>query len=101
MSQRYVPDRGDIVWLEFNPQAGHEQAGRRLLEITINGEGHKRYSGRHILEEMSHLNSTWLWYAGKRMPEQVLDTPTETQADDLKALDWEIRPGGVLQPINS
>jgi mRNA interferase MazF len=30
MSRRsYVPDRGDIVWLQFNPQAGHEQAGHR------------------------------------------------------------------------
>jgi len=28
-SSRYVPNRGDIVWLEFDPQAGHEQAGRR------------------------------------------------------------------------
>src|SRR5438067_12478949 len=26
---RKVPDRGDIVWLDFDPQAGHEQAGRR------------------------------------------------------------------------
>lgn len=26
---RYVPDRGDAIWLEFNPQAGHAQAGRR------------------------------------------------------------------------
>jgi mRNA interferase MazF len=25
----YVPDRGDIVWIDFDPQAGHEQAGRR------------------------------------------------------------------------
>lgn len=25
----YTPERGDIVWLDFNPQAGHEQAGRR------------------------------------------------------------------------
>jgi mRNA interferase MazF len=25
----YVPDRGDLVWLSFDPQAGHEQAGRR------------------------------------------------------------------------
>jgi mRNA interferase MazF len=24
-----APDRGDIVWLDFTPQAGHEQAGRR------------------------------------------------------------------------
>ena len=28
-SGRYVPDKGDIVWLTFNPQTGHEQAGRR------------------------------------------------------------------------
>ena len=25
----YVPDRGDIVWLQFNPQSGHEQSGKR------------------------------------------------------------------------
>ena len=28
-SQEYIPDRGDVVWLSFSPQAGHEQAGRR------------------------------------------------------------------------
>ena len=26
---KYIPDRGDIVWLDFNPQKGHEQAGSR------------------------------------------------------------------------
>ena len=25
----YVPDRGDVVWLSFDPQSGREQAGRR------------------------------------------------------------------------
>lgn len=25
----WVPERGDVVWLEFDPQAGREQAGRR------------------------------------------------------------------------
>jgi mRNA interferase MazF len=25
----YCPDRGDVVWLDFTPHAGHEQAGRR------------------------------------------------------------------------
>ena len=29
MPRRYVPKRGDVVWLHFDPQAGHEQAGRR------------------------------------------------------------------------
>lgn len=28
-SRHYVPDAGDVVWLEFDPQAGHEQAGYR------------------------------------------------------------------------
>ena len=29
MSTAYVPDRGDLVWLEFTPQTGSEQAGRQ------------------------------------------------------------------------
>ena len=29
MVKSYIPARGDIVWLDFNPQAGHEQAGHR------------------------------------------------------------------------
>ena len=38
----YVPDRGDAVWLQFDPQAGHEQAGRRpalvLSPAAYNGK---------------------------------------------------------------
>ena len=26
---RYIPDRGDLVWLQFNPQSEHEQSGKR------------------------------------------------------------------------
>jgi mRNA interferase MazF len=29
ISKPYIPDQGDLVWLDFDPQAGHEQAGRR------------------------------------------------------------------------
>ena len=29
MKKEYTPDRGDAIWITFNPQAGHEQAGRR------------------------------------------------------------------------
>ncbi len=39
---KYVPDRGDIVWINLNPQAGHEQAGRRpalvLSPVAYNGK---------------------------------------------------------------
>lgn len=29
MVSQFVPTKGDVVWLDFDPQAGHEQAGRR------------------------------------------------------------------------
>ena len=42
MAARFVPDAGDIVWLEFSPQAGHEQAGHRptlvLSPAAYNGK---------------------------------------------------------------
>ena len=38
----FVPDAGDVVWLEFDPQAGHEQAGHRpavvLVPASYNGK---------------------------------------------------------------
>ena len=73
----------------------------RLLEIRVNGAPREseRLSGRRILEHMSHLDSAWLWYAGKRQPERVLDTPTKTQAEVLRAFGWEIAEGGVLHKL--
>lgn len=41
MARGYIPDAGDIVWLQFDPQAGHEQAGHRpavvLSPASYNG----------------------------------------------------------------
>ena len=34
MSKKYFPDRGDAVWLNFNPKAGHEQSGRRSAVVV-------------------------------------------------------------------
>ena len=71
----------------------------RLLELRVNrsrGEN-DRLSGKTILEEMSNLDSVWLWYSGKRKPERMLEAPTKTQAEVLKSFGWEIVDGGVLQ----
>ncbi len=74
----------------------------RLLEIKVNESGNapERLSGRRILEEMSHLDSTWLWYEGKRKPEHVIEAPTETQSEALRAFGWEIGTGGVLRGLD-
>lgn len=42
--ERFVPDEGDIVWLDFNPQSGHEQAGRRPA-LVLSGAVYNRTTG--------------------------------------------------------
>ena len=41
-SRTYIPDRGDIVWIDFSPQAGHEQAGRRPALVVSPGAYNKK-----------------------------------------------------------
>ncbi|HOF85270.1 MAG TPA: type II toxin-antitoxin system PemK/MazF family toxin [Treponemataceae bacterium] len=40
MVRPYIPNRGDIVWLDFTPQSGHEQRGRRPtpLKYVLRGK---------------------------------------------------------------
>ena len=44
MPPRYAPDRGDVVWLDLDPQAGHEQAGHRLA-LTISPRAYNQKVG--------------------------------------------------------
>ena len=47
MVSRYVPDRGDVVWMNFSPQAGREQAGRRPA-LILSSKAYNRKTGRCI-----------------------------------------------------
>ena len=48
MTEPYVPEPGDLVWLSFDPQVGHEQDGRRpALVITRNS--YNRRSGLAVV----------------------------------------------------
>lgn len=54
MSQRaYVPDASDVVWLEFDPQAGYEQADHRPAWV-ISPAGYKSKTGLMVCCPMSH-----------------------------------------------
>mgnify|MGYP001627368538 CR=1 FL=1 len=81
----YVPDAGDIVWLEFDPQAGHEQAGRRPALVLSPAA----YNGKTGLMLCCPLTTRIKGYpfevviAGK--PDSVV------LADQVKSLDWRAR----------
>jgi mRNA interferase MazF len=44
MAASYVPERGDLVWLQFDPQAGHEQAGQRPA-LVVSPKSYNRRVG--------------------------------------------------------
>jgi len=83
----YLPDRGDIVWLNFTPQTGHEQAGRRPA-LVLSPES---YNGKTGLAIFCPITSQIKGY-----PFEVI-IPTELKisgailSDQLKSLDWRAR----------
>jgi len=97
----YVPDRGDLVWLEFDPQAGHEQAGKRPA-LVLSPKRYNRLSGLMLCCPMTTRV--------KGYPFEVALTDERGVAsvvlsDQVKSLDWRARkasrkataPAAVLQ----
>ena len=83
----YVPDRGDIVWLNFSPQAGREQAGHRPA-LTLSP---RHYNARSDLALFCPITSQVKGY-----PYEVDIPPGRTVsgvvlADQIKSLDWRVR----------
>lgn len=80
-----VPEAGDIVWLHFDPQAGHEQAGHRPALVLSPAA----YNGRTGLMICCPLTTRIKGYpfevAIARRPDAVV------LADQVKSLDWRAR----------
>ncbi|MDR2212966.1 MAG: endoribonuclease MazF [Pseudomonadales bacterium] len=81
----YVPDTGDIVWLQFDPQAGHEQAGHRPALVLSPA----LYNARAGLMLCCPITTQIKGYpfevpiAGRK--------PSVVLADQVKSLDWQAR----------
>ena len=81
----YVPDSGDIVWLRFDPQAGHEQAGHRPA-LVLSPARYNRLRGMMICCPMTSR------IRGYPFEVVVSSTPpSAVLADQVKSLDWRAR----------
>ena len=83
----YVPDRGDIVWLTFNPQAGREQAGRRPALVL----SPKSYNGKVGLALFCPITSRAKGYPFEVELPAGLQVSGFVLADHVKNLDWRAR----------
>ncbi len=83
----YVPSRGDIVWLTFNPQAGSEQAGRRPAIVLSPAS----YNGRVGLAIFCPITGQRKGYPFEIvLPDAILVTGV-ILSDQVKNLDWRSR----------
>ena len=85
-SRAYAPDVGDVVWLEFDPQAGHEQAGRRPALVMSPA----LYNGKTGLMICCPLSTRIKGYPFE-VPTQVGGQEGVVLSDQVKSLDWKVR----------
>ena len=88
----YIPDKGDLIWLNFSPQAGYEQKGKRPA-IVISS---KQYNKKTHLALCCPITSNKKGYPfevavnGRKIKGVIL-------TDHLKNLDWKIRKAKFIE----
>lgn len=101
----FIPDAGDVIWLNFDPQAGREQAGRRPA-VVISPKGYNHLSG---LALVCPVTSKVKGYPFEVRIPGGLAVAGVVLADQIRCLDWGERraallgrvPEGVLAEIRA
>jgi mRNA interferase MazF len=92
----YIPDRGDLVWLQFNPQSGHEQSGRRPA-LTLTPKAYNQKVGLAIFCPVTSQKKGYPFEVGikeGKIQGAIL-------ADQVKSLDWRKREVKFIAKVPS
>ena len=92
--KHYIPEQGDIIWLVFDPQAGHEQSGMRPALVLTPGEYNEKV-GLGIFCPITRKV--------KGYPFEV-EIKGEIEGailvDQIKSLDWRIRKAEYITHVD-
>jgi mRNA interferase MazF len=86
MVARYVPEAGDVAWLDFDPQAGREQ-GRRRPALVLTDKTYNRASGLVIVCPLTSKRKPYPF----ALPVVIDRVEGAVLVDHIKSLDWEAR----------
>lgn len=93
----YVPKRGDLIWLTFQPQAGHEQSGRRPAIVVSPTD----YDDRVGLALVCPITKHAKGYPFEIELPKVTGVSGVVLADQLKSLDWRARDAKYIGKMPS
>jgi mRNA interferase MazF len=94
VKKNYIPERGDIVWLDFNPQLGHEQRGRRPA-LTLS---YKAYNEKIGLAVFCPITSKVKGYPFE-VEIDLKEIKGSVLSDQVKSLDWKERNIEFIEKI--
>jgi len=86
MVAHYVPDAGDFVWLDFDPQAGREQ-GRRRPALVLTDQSYNRASRLVVVCPLTSKRKPYPF----ALPAVVDAVEGAVLVDHLKSIDWKVR----------
>src|SRR4030042_4662464 len=86
-SRTYVPQCGELVWITLNPQAGHEQAGRRPAVVL----SPRSYNSKTGLAILCPITSQIKNYPFEVLLPSGLPVRGAILSDQVKSLDWRAR----------
>ena len=87
MRGAYVPEAGDLVWLTFDPQAGHEQAGRRPALVL----SPRMYNAKSGLALACPVTNQIKGYPFEVAVPASVGATGVILADHLRSVDWKAR----------
>src|SRR5215213_1142092 len=93
----YVPERGDAIWITLNPQAGHEQAGRRPAVVLSPAA----YNGRVGLAILCPITNQIKGYPFEVVLPSGLAVTGAILSDQVKNLDWRARNASFICSLPS
>jgi mRNA interferase MazF len=99
----YVPQRGDDIWLDFNPQSGREQAGRHPA-FVVSPEAYNRKVGLLVA---CPVTSQKKGYPSEVEIPDGFSVTGVTLSDQIKSMDWRVRnasqicslPENIIQEV--
>jgi mRNA interferase MazF len=94
-SGNYIPDRGDLVWLNFTPQAGHEQRGKRPALVL----SPKIYNEKSSLCVVLPITSKIKGYPFEVLLPQGVEIEGTILSDQIKNLDFVARDISFISKV--
>lgn len=93
----YVPDRGDLMWADLSPVAGHEQAGRRPV-LVLSPKAYNRKTGLCVVCAATRQQKG---YAFEVVVDETPGRESIVLADHVRTIDWRSRRAERMRKVSA